>query len=1091
MGTLLQIFVFFCLSVGFLFLPENSDAFTGNDLSVQCQFVFRNVCFEFVRGSETWSQARGSCANRGGDLLKVVNSPIQMFLKNISREGNTSNFTWWLGEGVQGQHQEPTTTENAEVSKENCTYIKLDPFQLILTSDCNQRRGSLCTHNEWSASNTKNTMVSSHAIRSRPKRTLLSDMLASVTKIDSLLLAAEEELLRMERTADEPTNQNRDEFIKYLLLGTVRLLDDSILPDNDTVNKIIKCSTGILLLSMNKCDIKTNPNPTSLFEQVLEIFRIISELVVSKYPQQFIIRHPTGIIYQSTRRPAELGNAVLGSEQDGAFIKLPSFAALKSQLGGYDSITSQMAIFTKNPHPTDVHISGTVCSLLLSNNKKEIHLSDLSEMVEIFIPYPNASIPMNSTIVLEKNTKALTTINVSDPDVTIFLTVEPNANVALVLRLSEGSPPNDTYFSNTTILSLTEGYRWMITPEMLQHTRGVWYIESGLLNSSWEPGLTLRINSFTAKCVYWDVEKETWSTYGCQVGDKSTPERTQCLCNHLTLFGSSFFVMPNYVDLARTAELFSTLSENFVVLALLCTFFGLYLVTLLWACYSDRRARSKRKMTLLEDNHPGAQYNYLIGVQTGHRKNAGTTANVTVKLTGSDGESDTHVLTDPDKPVFERGAVDMFLLATPFPLGEVRNLRLQHDNSGGRPSWYINKVTVQDLQTRQVFHFFCNCWLSVDHGDNMTKKTFNAAKNNEVASFRNIFQTRTSTGFRDEHIWVSIVDPPSRSPFTRAQRVSCCMSLLLCTMAINIAFWNIPIKEDSPVVFEFGSMQITWQELMVGVQSGLLMFPINILIITIFRSIKPRVISKSHKGDSEASLRPPSVTIPSILKDTEEMISMMSISPKNKMSETHRLETTSDLSYALDMVHDFIQLMQGESESDPHWVYCSKFLLAGLCHLLMCLEKLDERNFPSPQDYLQTLNTTNILVRKAEMVFSSHLAYCPPPVKKRKKKATCWLPWWCVFLGWFLLLSISGISTFFTLLYGLDYGRAKSIKWVMSLGLSLFQSIFILQPLKVLGIAVFFALLLKPVAVEESEEIEQLKLEQQIKCGRYSGRHSL
>lgn len=61
---------------------------------------------------------------------------------------------------------------------------------------------------------------------------------------------------------------------------------------------------------------------------------------------------------------------------------------------------------------------------------------------------------------------------------------------------------------------------------------------------------------------------------------------------------------------------------------------------------------------------------------------------VTVKLTGSEGESGTHNLTDPDKPVFERGAVDVFLLATPFPLGEVRNLRLQHDNSGGCPSWY-------------------------------------------------------------------------------------------------------------------------------------------------------------------------------------------------------------------------------------------------------------------------------------------------------------------------------------------------------------------------------------------------------------------
>lgn len=78
-----------------------------------------------------------------------------------------------------------------------------------------------------------------------------------------------------------------------------------------------------------------------------------------------------------------------------------------------------------------------------------------------------------------------------------------------------------------------------------------------------------------------------------KVGEKSTPERTQCLCNHLTLFGSSFFVMPNYVDISRTGELFATVSQNYVVLALLCAFFGLYLITLMWACYADRRSRSK------------------------------------------------------------------------------------------------------------------------------------------------------------------------------------------------------------------------------------------------------------------------------------------------------------------------------------------------------------------------------------------------------------------------------------------------------------------------------------------------------------------
>ncbi|XP_030269688.1 polycystic kidney disease protein 1-like 2 [Sparus aurata] len=1087
---LLRATVFLWISAGFLFLPEKSEACPGNGVPAMCEFAFRNVCFEFVGGAKSWSEARSCCEKRGGQLLKVINSPVQIFLKNITRARNISNFTWWLGEVVEGENQGPAI-KNGNVSKDNCTFMKLNPLQLIATSDCNQTRGVLCTHNAWSSSSTMKKIVSSHATRSRSRRDVVA-MASSVANIQSLLQEADTELLRMEMTPGEPTDDNRDKFIKHLLAGTTQLDKEFALQSPKTISHIINCSTAILLLSQKKCDIATNPNPTSLFENVYEIFREISVLLGSLTTEPIIFKHRTGTVYQNSfSKPDDLNNAVLGSEKDGEFIKLPSFSALKSQLGDKKNIIAQMSTFSTNPHPSGVNISGTLCSLILSDGDSDIKLANLTEMIEIFMPQPNSSQVMNNTVVLEENKKALTTLNVTDPNITIFFTVEPSANVSLMLTLSEGSPPNKTYSSNTTILSRKVGFRWMITPEMLRQTPGVWYVDTQLFNSTWEPGLKLNIASFTSKCLFWDIKKETWSTDGCQVGEKSTPELTQCLCNHLTLFGSSFFVMPNQVDISRTAELFATVSENYVVLALLCAFFGLYLITLLWACYADRRSRSKRKMTLLEDNHAGALYNYLIGVQTGHRKNAGTTANVSVKLFGSEGESDLHTLTDSDKPVCERGAFDMFLLATPFPLGEVRNLKLLHDNSGGRPSWYVSKVTIQDLQTRQVYHFFCDCWMSADHGDGMIKKTFNAAKSNEVASFRNIFQTRTSTGFRDEHIWVSIVDPPSRSPFTRAQRVSCCMSLLLCTMAINIAFWNIPVNEDSPVLFSIGSLEITWQEIMVGIESGLLMFPINILIITIFRSIKPRIISKSKKSDPEENMRQPPVTIPSTLKETQEMIDVLSKSPRNKISEVNRLESAADLCPALDRVHEFIQLMQGESESDPHWVYCSKFLLAGLCHLMVCLEKLDAKNFPSPAEYQQTLQITNLLVRKAEMVFSSHLAYCPPPVKKKKKSGGCWLPWWCVFLGWFLLLSISGISTYFTLLYGFEYGKQKSIKWVMSLGLSLFQSIFILQPLKVIGIAVFFALLLKPVAVEESEEVEQVLLEQQDKCRRYSGRETL
>lgn len=255
---------------------------------------------------------------------------------------------------------------------------------------------------------------------------------------------------------------------------------------------------------------------------------------------------------------------------------------------------------------------------------------------------------------------------------------------------------------------------------------------------------------------------------------------------------------------------------------------------------------------------------------------------------------------------------------------------------------------------------------------------------------------------------------------------------------------------------------------MVGVESGLLMFPINILIITIFRSIRPRVVSKNDKTNLERNLKPFAVTVPSILKvcwafdqhtpspvvycyfllfschiylfyfvhlfvsflgyrggdflgeqkcqkqtirDRQAGIhcwpvtcpepvtwvysaharyfkktrrgkndfrvnnytKRQSVTGKNVWKQIWKwiqrlvcIEFCALLFFVCDSI-------KGESESDLHLVYCSKFLLAGLCHLLMCLEKLDGKNFSCPEEYQWTLNTTKLLVCKAEMVLTSHL----------------------------------------------------------------------------------------------------------------------
>lgn len=46
-------------------------------------------------------------------------------------------------------------------------------------------------------------------------------------------------------------------------------------------------------------------------------------------------------------------------------------------------LSSQMSTFSTNPHPSNDSISGTVCSLVLSEGNVEIKMTDLPEMIEV------------------------------------------------------------------------------------------------------------------------------------------------------------------------------------------------------------------------------------------------------------------------------------------------------------------------------------------------------------------------------------------------------------------------------------------------------------------------------------------------------------------------------------------------------------------------------------------------------------------------------------------------------------------------------------------------------------------------------------
>lgn len=59
------------------------------------------------------------------------------------------------------------------------------------------------------------------------------------------------------------------------------------------------------------------------------------------------------------------------------------------------------------------------------------------------------------------------------------------------------------------------------------------------------------------------------------------------------------------------------------------------------------------------------------------------------------------------------------------------------------------------------------------------------------------------------------------------------------------------------------------------------------------------------------------------------------------------------------------------------------------------------------------------------------------------------LPWWFIFFGWLLVIATSVVAGYFTMLYGLKFGKDRSISWLVSMIVSFFQSVLIIQPLKV------------------------------------------
>jgi len=66
------------------------------------------------------------------------------------------------------------------------------------------------------------------------------------------------------------------------------------------------------------------------------------------------------------------------------------------------------------------------------------------------------------------------------------------------------------------------------------------------------------------------------------------------------------------------------------------------------------------------------------------------------------------------------------------PMGDVRRVNIRHDDSAWNPSWFLERIMINDLQKDGILDCSCFCWLDSSQGDGKISRVLNCTKQNSM-----------------------------------------------------------------------------------------------------------------------------------------------------------------------------------------------------------------------------------------------------------------------------------------------------------------------------------------------------------------------
>ncbi|KAM8974381.1 polycystin family receptor for egg jelly-like [Pelodytes ibericus] len=566
----------------------------------------------------------------------------------------------------------------------------------------------------------------------------------------------------------------------------------------------------------------------------------------------------------------------------------------------------------------------------------------------------------------------------------------------------------------------------------------------------WRKKALLKISIFNVACVDFE-EGDDWNDANCKAGPLTDNKRVHCVCEGFrkyqtrsakflkhkhTFFAAKVFVSPNPID--RTKATFRELGKNLVTLFTVLAILTVYAVLAFWTHRWDKRDMiSKQKVIVLPDNDPYDTECLFVTLYTGSRFGAGTTADVFLKIVGKESDSDVHLLKCPGHHVFVAGGLDTFLVTTRSNLGEICYIRIWHNNYGDSPGWYLSRIKIENLYTKQVWYFMCRKWLDIDKDDGQIDRCFFPTDTSNPLANIDFFLIHLSWKIYEEHLWLSIFAPVLPNVFNRVQRLSCCLVILMSSLMVNIAFFNAENYPDEEAPTDF------LRPIVVGVESSLITFPVELLVRSLF-NCPP---ATTHSTEQESS-----TTFNSRYTTTHTLYS------RSKTQLTGWRERLEEFYRQLGTVNEDIAVETNSTYSGLDSLPSSllKFPKSSK------LPSVQIKNCTMPEVLVNEIVTIESLDPKSEINISRK--YSSQKIKLNIKrilirKGPCIVFYrWSHYIAWSLVLIVSVVSACLIILYGLTYGYVTSMLWLLAVATSFIQSVFITQVAKIILKSAFSAL---------------------------------